>query len=42
MRGRPRMGMINDLIEESYPPHVMKRKAENRDDWRIWRPRTCP
>jgi len=31
-RGRPRMGMIDDLVEESYG--VMKRRAENRDDWR--------
>src|SRR6476661_7106317 len=29
MRGRPRMGMIDDLVEESYG--VMKRRAENRD-----------
>jgi len=40
MRGRPRMGMTDDLVEESYG--VMKRRAENRDDWRIWKPRTCP
>src|SRR6476619_1126561 len=40
MRGRPRMGMIVDLVEASYG--VMRRKAENRDDWRIWKPRTCP
>jgi len=40
MRGRPRMGMIDDLVEESYG--VMKRKAENRDNWRISKPRTCP
>ena len=40
MRGRPRMGMIDDLVEESYG--VMKRRAENRDNWRIWKPRTCP
>src|SRR6478609_9001815 len=37
MRARPRMGMIDDLVEESY--EVMNRRAENRDDWRIWKPR---
>ena len=40
MRVRPRMGMIDDLVEESYG--VMKRRAKNRDDWRIWKPRICP
>ena len=34
---RPRMGMIDD---ETYGD--MKRKAENRENWRIWKPRTCP
>ena len=40
MRGKPGMGMIDDLVEESY--EVMKRRAENKDVWRIWKPRTCP
>ena len=40
MRGRPTMGMVDDLVEESYG--AMKRRTENRDDWRIWRSRTCP
>ena len=38
-RGRPRIGMIDDLIENSYVE--MKRRAENRDAWRYWMPRTC-
>src|SRR6478609_1166225 len=39
-RGRPRMGMIDDVLDETYGD--MKRKAENRESWRIWKPRTCP
>jgi hypothetical protein len=38
-RGRPRMGMIDDLKEGSYTE--MKRRAEDRDKWRAWMPRTC-
>jgi hypothetical protein len=39
MRGRPRMGMIDDLKEESYV--VTKRRACTREEWRAWMPRTC-
>ena len=39
-RGRPRMGMINDVLDETYGD--TKRKAENRESWRIWKPRTYP
>ena len=39
-RGRPRMGMIEDVLDETYGE--MKRKADNRKSWRIWKPRTCP
>ena len=39
-RGRPRKGMIDDLKEGSYIE--MKRRAENREEWRNWMPRTCP
>ena len=39
MRGRPRMRMVDDAVEESYG--VMKRRAGNRDDWGNWKPRTC-
>ena len=39
-RGRPRMGMIDDVLDETYGD--MKRKAENRESWRIWKPITCP
>lgn len=38
-RGRPRIGMLNELIEDSYGN--MKRRAENRQEWRRWTPRTC-
>src|SRR6476619_1989654 len=38
-RGRPRMGMIYDVLDETYGD--MKRKAENRENLRIWKPRTC-
>ena len=39
-RERPRMGMIDDVLDETYGD--MKRKAENRENWRIRQPRTCP
>jgi hypothetical protein len=38
-RGRPRMGMISELKESSYVD--MKRRAEDREEWRTWVPRTC-
>ena len=38
-RGRPRLGMIDDLKEGSY--ENMKRRAEDRERWRVWLPRTC-
>ena len=38
-RGRPRLGMISDLKEGSYVE--MKRRAEDREAWRSWVPRTC-
>jgi hypothetical protein len=38
-RGRPRMGMIDDLKEGSCTE--MKRRAEDRYKWRAWMPRTC-
>jgi len=33
-RGRPRNGMLDELMVKSYGN--MKRKAENRDEWRNW------
>ena len=36
-RGRPRIGMIGDLIEGSYVN--MKRRAEDREERRSWLPR---
>ena len=39
-RGRPRMGMIDNVLDETYSD--MKRKAENQENWRFWKPRTCP
>ena len=38
-RGRPRAGMMNELMEDSYVK--MKRRAEGREEWRRWVPRTC-
>src|SRR3981081_2315698 len=38
-RGRPRIGMLDDLKEGSYVN--MKRRADDRDKWRSWVPRTC-
>ncbi len=38
-RGRPRIGMIDELKEGSYV--IMKRKTEDREKWRSWMPRTC-
>jgi len=32
LRGSPRKGMLDELIVKSYGK--MKRKAENRDEWR--------
>ena len=38
--GRKRIGMIDDLIEkERYGD--MKRRAEDRQGWRVWLPGTC-
>src|SRR6476661_3044917 len=34
-REKPRMGMIDDVLDETYGD--MKRKAENRENWRIWK-----
>ena len=39
-RGRPRMGMLEELKEGSSFVD-MKRRAENRGEWRCWVPRTC-
>jgi exonuclease III len=38
-RGRPRIGMIDELKEGSYVD--MKRRAEDRENWRVWMPGTC-
>ena len=39
-RGRPRMGMIDYVLDETYGD--MKRKTENRESLRVWKPGTCP
>ena len=38
-KGRPRMGMIDDIMMGSY--EHMKRRALDREGWRVWVPRTC-
>ena len=38
-RGRRRFGMLEELKEGSY--EKMKRRAQDRDAWRRWIPRTC-
>ena len=38
-RGRPRLGMLDDLITASYVD--MKRKAEDREGWKSYMPWTC-
>jgi len=38
-RGRPRLGMLDDLITLSYVD--MKRKTEDREGWRSYVPWTC-
>ena len=38
-RGRPRLGMTDYLKEGPY--ESMKRRAEDRERWRVWLPRTC-
>ena len=39
LRGRPRIGMLEELKEGSYED--VKRRAHNREVWRNWVPRTC-
>src|SRR6218665_1664691 len=39
-RGRKRLGMLNEFLKESSYAEL-KRKVENRKEWRIWKPRTC-
>ena len=39
LKGRPWMGMIDDIVEESYVE--MKRMAHDRKKWRSWTSRTC-
>jgi hypothetical protein len=38
-RGRPRLGMLEELKEGSY--ESMKRRANDRQMWRNWVPKTC-
>ena len=38
-RGRPITGMIGELIKWLYVD--MKRRAQNREKWRVWTPMTC-
>jgi len=34
------LGMLSEVLKESSYAEL-KRKAENRKEWRIWKPRTC-
>ena len=38
-RGRPRLRMLDDLITASYVD--MKRKVEDREEWKSYMPWTC-
>ena len=39
-RGRKQLSALNEFLKEaSYAE--LKRKAENKKEWRIWKPRTC-
>jgi len=39
-RGRKRLSMLNEFLKEaSYAE--LKRKAENRKEWKTWKPRIC-
>jgi len=38
-KGRPRMGMIENIMMGSYKH--MKRRAQDREGWRVSVPRTC-
>jgi len=38
-RGRPRLGMLDDMITHSYAD--MKRKTEDRESWKSYMPWTC-
>ena len=39
LSGRPRAGMMDELMESSYVK--TKRRAEGREEWKSWVPRTC-
>src|SRR6218665_573827 len=39
-RGRKRVGMLNEFLKEASRAEL-KRKAENRKEWKKWKPRTC-
>ena len=39
-RGRKRIGMIDELMENEQYGEV-KRRAEDRQGWRVWLSRTC-
>jgi len=37
-RGRKRLDMLNEFLKEASHAEL-RRKAENRKEWRIWKPR---
>jgi len=38
-RGRKQLGMLNEFLKEASYAELNK-KAENRKEWRTWKPRT--
>jgi len=38
-RGRKRLGMLNEFLKEASFAKL-KRKAENKKEWKTWKPRT--
>src|SRR6218665_452352 len=40
LRERRRLGMLNEILKEAEYAEL-KKKAENRKEWKIWKPKTC-
>ena len=39
-RGRKRTGML-EILQENESYERLKRRSQNREEWRLWMPRTC-